>query len=79
MKFYEMFPDEKSKNKDVKFSNPGYLTEKAQFEKRIFKLDTPFSYVKVNANNSFEFLEEPKLKQWAKGEFNKNRGRRWRR
>ena len=70
-KFYEMFPEEKSKNKEGKFSNPGYITEKAKFEKRIFKLDTPFSYVKINANNSFEFLEEAKLKQWAKGEFNK--------
>lgn len=71
-KFYLMFPEErKSTNKDNKFNNPEYLKQKEKFEKRIFKLDTPFSYVKMNGNNSLEFLEEVKLKQWAKGEFEK--------
>ena len=71
-KFFTMFPEErKGKNKDNKFNNPEYLKEKEKFEKRIFKLDTPFSYVKINGNNSLEFLEEVKLKQWAKGEFEK--------
>ena len=70
-KFYEMFPEEKKKGKNTIFNNPEYLKEKEKFEKRIFKLDTPFSYVKTNSNLSLEFLEEAKLKQWAKGEFKK--------
>ena len=70
-KFYEMFPEERKQDKEKIYTNPDYISEKEKFESRIFKLDAPFFYVKVNSNNSLEFLDEANLKQWAKGNFKK--------
>jgi hypothetical protein len=64
-KYNEMFPEEKNKINDA------YQKQKIEFEKRIFKLDNPFKYVKINKDNSLEFLEEPKLKNWSKTETDK--------
>ena len=69
-KYNEMYPNE-IKSDDKKFNNIEYLKNKLEFEQRLFKLDTPFCYVKINNNDSLEFFDEPKLKQWTKGKFNK--------
>ena len=72
-KYIKMFPEEKNLEKklDCINENPEYIIEKEKFESRIFKLDSPFFYVKTNEDNSLEFLDETKLKQWAKGNFKK--------
>ena len=63
-----MFPEERKQDKENIYTNPDYISEKEKFES---KLDAPFFHVKVNSNNSLEFLDEAKLKQWAKGNFKK--------
>lgn len=74
-KYYELYPEEKPKIKldphllgDL---NDKYTLEKIKFEQRIFKLDNPFYYVKINSDKSLEFFEEAKLSKWAKGQYKK--------
>jgi len=78
-KYYELYPDEYKqlqqqkllKQEDSKFTHPDYLIEKSRFEQRIFRLDSPFYYVKINDNNFLEFLELEKLIKWSLGEYKK--------
>jgi hypothetical protein len=76
-KYYEMFPEEKDKDKQEKekdkqktiYNNKNYIDQKIKFEERIFKLDNPFYFVKINSNNTLEFMNEKTLQSWAKGEY----------
>ena len=52
------------------YDSPEYKKEKQNFEKRIFKLDTPSCYVKINKNDTYDFMNKSTLKEWAQGDFN---------
>lgn len=69
-KYYDKFPSEKAQKLTI-HDNINYKLEKLKFEKRIFRLDTPFTYVKINTDNTIEFLDDNKLTKYAKGEVNK--------
>lgn len=65
IKWYnELFPNEKM---DI-YHNKVYLQEKIKFEKRIFKLDEPFNFVKINLDNQLELMNLKTLKEWSGGE-----------
>ena len=66
-KYYDKFPEAIQKKLTI-HDNALYKVEKLKFEKRIFRLDNPFTYVKINTDNSIEFLDDNKLTKYAKGE-----------
>ena len=64
MWYNKLFPLEATKINDI-FSNASYLKQKPIFEKRIFKLDEPFNFVKINAENTMELMNLKSLKEWS--------------
>lgn len=66
--FSKLFPNE---NTHSIFNNKNYIEQKSKFEKRIFKLDEPFNFVKINTNNQLELMNLKCLKEWACGEVSK--------
>jgi len=56
---------------ESKFTHNDYYIEKEKFEKRIFRLDSPFYYVKINEDGTIEFLDLDKLSKWSLGEYKK--------
>jgi hypothetical protein len=64
--FNKLFPSQNSI-----YNNPTYIEQKTKFEKRIFKLDEPFNFIKINTNNQLELMNLKCLKEWACGEVSK--------
>ena len=62
--YFDKFPEEKKKPE-----NQIYTEEKKKFEKRIFRLDNPFKYAKINTDDTIEFMDDKKLSSWTRGEF----------
>ena len=58
-------------NESCIYNNEIYVRQKIEFEKRIFRLDEPFNFVKINDGNQIELMSIKLLKEWSIGEFDK--------
>jgi hypothetical protein len=58
-------------NESCIYSNEIYVKQKEIFEQRIFKLDEPFNFVKINNGGQIELMNLKVLKEWSLGDYEK--------
>lgn len=66
--YQELFPEEEEEEEN-KFLDPKYLEIKIEFEKRVFKLNNPISFVILSEDNTLQIVKLGDLIIWAKGKF----------
>ena len=61
-RYAELFPEEK---KDI---NEDYQKQKKEFEKTVFRINSPFKFVNIKEEGEIEFMNEDKLRSFAKNQ-----------